>query len=107
MSKREERFRVRLRAEPRDARLRNCPFFPQPIARASPRSQFLCPPAHGHCFSLSHSTTTSFRAGKATDYYGSYKVEKGEMVTPPCDAGNDEVVLRLMDQAAQLGIQVR
>ena len=29
------------------------------------------------------------------------------MVTPPCDAGNDEVVLRLMDQAAQLGIQVR
>lgn len=48
----------------------------------------------------------SFRPGPATDYYGSYKVERSEIVPPKCDADNEDMAARLMGDAAKLGMKV-
>ena len=95
--------RIRFRGERRD---RKSVLFSPPRFRSQPaRSQGLN--SHFHARSRPPlMISNSFRPGPPTDYYGSYRVEKNEIVAPPCDADNEELVLRLMGDAAKLGIKV-
>lgn len=80
---------------------------PPPLCRSQlARSQGLNSNLNAHSRTNSHIQNNSFRPGTPTDYYGSYKVEKDEIVAPPCDADNGELVLLLMSDAAKLGIKV-
>lgn len=55
----------------------------------------------------SHHKTNSFRPGPATDYYGSFKVERTPIEAPICDADIEETAQQLINDAAKLGIKVR
>lgn len=64
-------------------------------------------PLNSHLHASISLTNNSFRPGPATDYYGSFKVERSQIEPPPCDADNEETAKQLMDGAAKLGIKVR
>lgn len=94
-------------------------FFPpqrKNMRRDGPSSSDPAPPPHLTSFAFLLSPCSrhylsnqkhygSFRKGPATDYYGSFKVEKSKIKVPSCE--NAATAQQLMSDAVKLGIKVR